>query len=122
MYIVQQNLEDEFLSSHEHFDYPLPSNVLSTIAIAISNNGYLVATTHGDHTVKIFWYSDGKSYRIFRGHPRTPWTVKFHTTDSNLLASGCLGKLLLIFICNFHFLSNLLLIYICKLHWNLSRV
>ena len=29
------------------------------------------------------------------------------------------GKLLLIYICNFHVLSNLLLIYICKLHWNL---
>ena len=30
------------------------------------------------------------------------------------------GKLLLIYICNFHVLSNLLLIYICKLHWNLT--
>ena len=29
------------------------------------------------------------------------------------------GKLLLIYICNFHVLSHLLLIYICKLHWNL---
>ena len=29
------------------------------------------------------------------------------------------GKLLLIYICNFHVLSNLLLFYICKLHWNL---
>ena len=28
------------------------------------------------------------------------------------------GKLLLIYICNFHVLSHLLLIYICKLHWN----
>ena len=28
------------------------------------------------------------------------------------------GKLLLIYICNFHVLSNLLLIYICKLHWD----
>ena len=32
------------------------------------------------------------------------------------------GKLLLIYICNFHVLSNLLLIYICKLHWNSSDV
>ena len=31
-----------------------------------------------------------------------------------------LGKLLLIYICNFHVLSYLLLIYICKLHWNLN--
>jgi hypothetical protein len=28
------------------------------------------------------------------------------------------GKLLLIYICNFHVSSHLLLIYICKLHWN----
>ena len=31
-----------------------------------------------------------------------------------------LGKLLVIYTCNFHVLSNLLLIYICKLHWNLQ--
>jgi hypothetical protein len=30
------------------------------------------------------------------------------------------GKFLLIYICNFHVLSNLLLIYICKLLWNLG--
>ena len=32
------------------------------------------------------------------------------------------GKLLLIYICNFHVLSNLLLIYICKLHWNFNTM
>jgi hypothetical protein len=32
------------------------------------------------------------------------------------------GKLLLIYICDFHVLSNLLLIYICKLHWNLNTM
>ena len=32
-------------------------------------------------------------------------------------SNGGLGNLLLIYICNFHFLSNLLLIYICQLHW-----
>ena len=30
----------------------------------------------------------------------------------------CKGNFLLIYICNFHVLSDLLLIYICKLHWN----
>ena len=34
----------------------------------------------------------------------------------------CAGKLLLIYICNFHVLSHLLLIYICKLHWNLDMI
>ena len=32
------------------------------------------------------------------------------------------GNFLLIYICNFHVLSNLLLIYICKLHWNLNMM
>ena len=32
------------------------------------------------------------------------------------------GKLLMIYMCNFHVLSNLLLIYICKLHWNFLKV
>jgi hypothetical protein len=32
------------------------------------------------------------------------------------------GNSLLIYICNFHVLSDLLLIYICKLHWNLNTM
>ena len=35
---------------------------------------------------------------------------------------GSLGKLLMIYICKFHVLSNLLLNYICKLHWNLNTM
>ena len=33
----------------------------------------------------------GQQIRIFKGHPRTPWTVKYHSKDSNIVASGCLG-------------------------------
>ena len=29
---------------------------------------------------------------VFHGHPRTPWTVKYHPIDSNIVASGCLGS------------------------------
>ena len=29
--------------------------------------------------------------RNLEGHPRTPWTVKYHPVDSNIVASGCLG-------------------------------
>ena len=32
------------------------------------------------------------------------------------------GKLLLIYVCDFHVLNHLLLIYICKLHWNLNTM
>ena len=29
--------------------------------------------------------------QVFDGHPRTPWTAKYHPTDSDIIASGCLG-------------------------------
>jgi WD40 repeat protein len=76
----------------------------------------LVASTHGDHTVKVFLHHSQKLHHVFHGsyssltsphplclfplslplamptgHPRTPWTVKFHPTNSNYVASGCLG-------------------------------
>lgn len=35
-------------------------NVLSTIAIAFSPDGKTFATTHGDHTIKVFSYGNGK--------------------------------------------------------------
>ena len=48
--------------------------------------------------------------------------------DFNLISTICQylpasqGKLLMIYICNFHVLNHLLLIYMCKLHWNLKRL
>ena len=58
-------LEHSFTHSHEHFDYELsPDMVLSTIAIAISADGALVASTHGDHTVKIFQHDTGKFIHV----------------------------------------------------------
>ena len=31
------------------------------------------------------------------------------------------GKLILIYMCNFHVLTHLLLIYICKFHWKITK-
>jgi activator-of-BECN1-regulated-autophagy protein 1 len=87
-------LEKSFFQAKEKHcanDFPLSESVLSTIAIALSPDGETVATSHGDHTIKVFNFHDGKPRRIFNGHPRTPWTVKYHPTDSNIIASGCLG-------------------------------
>ena len=44
------------------------------------------------------------------------------TIDAYGPVSDNAGNSLLIYICNFHVLSNLLLIYICKLHWNLNTM
>jgi activator-of-BECN1-regulated-autophagy protein 1 len=70
---------------------PPSSRAVSTISIAFSPDGQTMASTHGDHTVKLSCCSTGRLLQSLDGHPRTPWTVKYHPTDSRILASGCLG-------------------------------
>ena len=69
----------------------LPNTTKSTISICFSPCGHYFASTHGDHTVKILSYPDGRVVQTLVGHERTPWTVKFHPKDSNIVASGCLA-------------------------------
>lgn len=89
---IEDLIEDKFVNGHHRLiSIPMPANVSSTISISMSHDGQYFATTHGDHTVKVFLYHSFKLVREFRGHPRTPWTVKFHPNDSDKLASGCLG-------------------------------
>ena len=54
------------------------SKAVSTISIAFSPDGKTMASTHGDHTVKITCCMTGKLLQTLVGHPRTPWTVKYH--------------------------------------------
>ncbi|CAM9203133.1 unnamed protein product, partial [Choristocarpus tenellus] len=79
--------------SHRHAEYlDLPAfTTKSTIAVAFSHDGQTFASTHGDHTVKITEFMGGKLLQTLRGHPRTPWTVKYHPRDPRIVASGCLG-------------------------------
>jgi hypothetical protein len=91
---VENALEDSLLLDHNYAieDLPLHDNVSSTISIAMSNDGHYYASTHGDHTVKVFdFHNNHREHRVFHGHPRTPWTVKFNPRNSNFVASGCLG-------------------------------
>lgn len=69
-----------------------PVLVRSTISIAFSHDGRFFASTHGDHSVKVFEYPSRRQIACLEGHPRTPWTVRFHPTDSSIVASGCLGN------------------------------
>ena len=62
----------------------------STIAAAFSPDGETLASTHGDHTVKLISVRTGECVRTLTGHRRTPWVVRFHPTDANVLASGSL--------------------------------
>ncbi|CAN0897732.1 Activating molecule in BECN1-regulated autophagy protein 1B [Linum grandiflorum] len=47
----------------------------STIAAAFSPDGKTLASTHGDHTVKIIDCQTGKCLKVLNGHRRTPWVV-----------------------------------------------
>ncbi|XP_047312399.1 uncharacterized protein LOC124915680 [Impatiens glandulifera] len=62
----------------------------STIAAAFSPDGKWLASTHGDHTVKIIDYQTGRCLKVLTGHRRTPWVVRFHPLYPEILASGSL--------------------------------
>ena len=65
--------------------------VRSTISIAFSHDACFFAATHSDYSIKIFAFPSLNLICCFEGHPRTPWTVRFHLHNSSLLVSGCLG-------------------------------
>ncbi|KAK4769417.1 hypothetical protein SAY86_027567 [Trapa natans] len=69
---------------------PLLPPPRSTIAAAFSPDGKTLASTHGDHTVKIIDCQTGSCLKVLIGHRRTPWVVRFHPLYSEILASGSL--------------------------------
>jgi activator-of-BECN1-regulated-autophagy protein 1 len=70
---------------------PISSSAVSTISISFSSCGSTMASTHGDHTVKITDCYSGHLLQTLVGHPRTPWTCKYHPIKEDIVASGCLG-------------------------------
>ncbi|OQR97307.1 hypothetical protein THRCLA_07020 [Thraustotheca clavata] len=83
--------ENEASTKHECKYFDMPPMTKSAISIAFSPDGKTFASTHGDHTVKIICYRTGKILQTLVGHPRTPWSVKYHPTNPRYVASGCLG-------------------------------
>ncbi|CAL0326846.1 unnamed protein product [Lupinus luteus] len=71
---------------------PLLPPPRSTIAAAFSPDGKVLASTHGDHTVKIIDCETGSCLKVLVGHRRTPWVVRFHPLHPNILASGSLDQ------------------------------
>ncbi|KAJ4832304.1 hypothetical protein Tsubulata_008651 [Turnera subulata] len=69
---------------------PLVPPPRSTIAAAFSPDGRTLASTHGDHTVKIIDCQTGNCLKVLVGHRRTPWVVRFHPLHPEILASGSL--------------------------------
>ncbi|OWF43913.1 Activating molecule in BECN1-regulated autophagy protein 1 [Mizuhopecten yessoensis] len=69
----------------------LSGQVRATFLMDFSPDGTKVASTHGDHTVRVTELSTGKCTHILSGHPRTPWCLAFHPSSDQILASGCLA-------------------------------
>ena len=69
----------------------LPSNVKSTFLMIFSPDGEKVASTHGDHLIRISCVRTSRVIQILQGHKRTPWCLAFHPTLHNVIASGCLS-------------------------------
>eukprot|EP01018_Ginkgo_biloba_P009577 Gb_28988 [translate_table: standard] len=69
---------------------PLVPPPRSTIAAAFSPDGRTLASTHGDHTVKIIYCRTGTCLKVLSGHRRTPWVVRFHPSRPEIIASGSL--------------------------------
>ncbi|KAJ0967418.1 hypothetical protein J5N97_024335 [Dioscorea zingiberensis] len=69
---------------------PLLPPPRSTIAAAFSSDGKTLASTHGDHTVKIIDCQTGNCLKVLSGHRRTPWVVRFHPLHPEIIASGSL--------------------------------
>jgi len=80
----------------------------STIAVTFRRSDGLLASTHGDHSIKLVDVDADRVQRTLAGcvfvlhvarqthqptfrHPRTPWTVVFHPFRDDIMASGCLG-------------------------------
>lgn len=49
-----------------------------------------IATSHGDHTIKVFEVKTGKRLASLVGHSRTAWTLCYHPYHNNIIASGSL--------------------------------
>ncbi|XP_072172067.1 activating molecule in BECN1-regulated autophagy protein 1A-like [Diadema setosum] len=69
----------------------LSGNVRSTFLVSFSHDSALMASTHGNHQIYVWEVRSGDCIQTLAGHPRTPWTIAFHPSSTEVLASGCLG-------------------------------
>ncbi|CAI8602775.1 unnamed protein product [Vicia faba] len=90
--LVSSGVEAESLRHLSAKYCPLLPPPRSTIAAAFSQDGKVLASTHGDHTVKIIDCETGNCLKVLVGHRRTPWVVRFHPLQRQILASGSLDQ------------------------------
>lgn len=104
--------------TEEPVQFMYPDAVKSTITIEFQKDrqmcffrhleySHIFASTHGDHTVKIVDFGTGRILRVsfyfivyivqtLIGHPRTPWAVRFHPRNPDILVSGCIGSVVIV--------------------------
>ena len=63
---------------------------ISTYFLSFSPDGQTVASSHGDHSVRLSNLKSGRCLHTLKGHPRSVWCIAFHHSSPNLVASGCL--------------------------------
>jgi hypothetical protein len=76
-------------TKNEHCE--ISGQARSTLVMTFSRDGLKIASTHGDHTIRVTNLRNGKCTHVLQGHPRTPWCIAFHPACSDILASGCLA-------------------------------
>ncbi|XP_065647505.1 activating molecule in BECN1-regulated autophagy protein 1B isoform X4 [Hydra vulgaris] len=79
------------VNSTLELSYQVPLTARSTFCIGFSPDRKKIATSHGDHSVRISDCIKMKTEHVLKGHSRTPWCVEFHPKINSLLASGCLS-------------------------------
>ena len=67
------------------------SETVQTLKLSSNICRSKVASTHGDHTVKVFDIRTGRLLNSLEGHKRTAWCASFHPYLDNIIASGCLS-------------------------------
>ncbi|XP_045195541.2 activating molecule in BECN1-regulated autophagy protein 1A-like [Mercenaria mercenaria] len=84
-------LETKLTKSFVNKACEISGSCRATFVMQFSPDGTKVASTHGDHSVRVTEIATGKCLHTLRGHPRTPWSLAYHPSYSNIVASGCLG-------------------------------
>ncbi|XP_057428323.1 uncharacterized protein LOC130721538 [Lotus japonicus] len=64
---------------------PLLPPPRSTISAAFSPDGKVLASTHGDHTVKLIDCQTGNCLQVVVVHRRTPWVLNSFSSTKNFL-------------------------------------
>ncbi|CAL1548031.1 unnamed protein product [Lymnaea stagnalis] len=89
--VVRNLLEDVSAKPVHNLPCEFSGEPRATFLMDFSPNMLRVASTHGDHTVRVTDIRTGKCTHILTGHPRTPWCLAFNPASNDILASGCLG-------------------------------